>query len=372
MRARKNKFLLQLPIFLIFLFACVSPNPAKQHHDHSELERWKNAVIQLEGVTDSVSSRERSQHLFELSDKLREGKISRDEFIRASQEIERGNRDKRYQGTAIFLEHEGRHYLLTSRHVLFDELSAKRMLKEELERLQGAPATFRDSVLKSAYERAQNTIFSVIFRVPSVNEILEEQVEKQRAFLMNLAAGPDWIHSYTFSNPTIDLAIISLNQRNTDFVKELKSLGYQPIHLNDISDQPSSEGADVFIVGYPSFSSIFRKELTSAWSSSFASVPNYAFGKVSMLHDKLYFFWCDMSVYPGFSGSPVIEDNKLVGIVSGQQRIPLDRVVKTDEEESIEPDPTLLVRIPFGNIIKAKFVKPLLEEQHKKDLNLKK
>ena len=307
MRARRNMFLLQLPICLIFLFACVSPNPAKQHNDHSELERWKNAVIQLEGATDSIPFLERSQRWVELSDKLREGKISSDEFIRASHEIDIGSRDIRYQGSAIFLEHEGRHYLMTARHVLFDELSAKRMLKEELERLQGGPPTFRDSVLKSASERAQNTIFSVIFRVPSIDEILKGQVKKRRAVLMNLAAGPDWMQSYTFSNPIIDLAIISLNQHNTDFVKELKSLGYEPIHLNDISDQPSSEGADVFIVGYPSSSTIFRTGLASPWSSSFASVQNFAFGKVSMLHDKLNYFWCDMSVYPGFSGSPVIE-----------------------------------------------------------------
>jgi len=250
------------------------------------------------------------------------------------------------------------------------------MLKEELERLerlQGASAAFRESEVKSAYERAQNTIFGIIFRVPSINEILGGQAGKHATFLMNLGSGPDSIRPYTFSKPEIDLAIVSLDHRHADFVKELKSLGYKPIYLQDISDQPSSEGVDVFTVGYPSFST-FSMDLHPSirnWSSAFASVPNYAFGNVSMLHEKLQFFWCDMSVYPGFSGSPVIEDNKLVGIVSGQQTIPIDRVVKKGEEERIEPDPTLRVRIPFGNIIKARFVKTLLEEQIQKDINSK-
>jgi hypothetical protein len=63
----------------------------------------------------------------------------------------------------------------------------------------------------------------------------------------------------------------------------------------------------------------------------------------------------------------VVENNKLVGIVSGQEEIPVDRVVVKNGDKQTIPDRTLLVRIPFGNIIKAKFMKDLLEEQIKKD-----
>jgi hypothetical protein len=358
-------------IFVCFLSSCGITTFKKEQDEHPVLQRWKKAVIQLEGATDSKSMDERRQRRDDLTRKFNDGKISREEYI---QEISKGTKDVRFQGTAIFLEHESRHYLITARHVLFDEISAERELEQEKEGLRASPPDFRANLLKGAYERAQNTIFHIIFRVPSIDEKLQEQASKPPKFLMNLSAGPYFTHPYTFTAPDIDLAIISLDNRNSDFIKELKSIGYEPIHLNDITDEPSSEGVEVFIIGYPSFSTfnLNLNQTITNWSSAFASIPNYAFGKVSMLHQKLPFFWCDISVYPGFSGSPVIENDKLVGIVSGQQRIPIDRVVKTAEGEKIEPDPMLLMRIPFGNIIKAKFVKPLLEEQIKKDINSRK
>ena len=83
-------------LFLLTLFSCAAADPLKQQTAHSGLGRWKNAVIQLEGAADSVSSHERSERWFELSHKLREGKISQDEFIKESQKIDKGLRDVRY------------------------------------------------------------------------------------------------------------------------------------------------------------------------------------------------------------------------------------------------------------------------------------
>jgi hypothetical protein len=373
--ARASILLYFLLIFCLSMasFSDATAQQEKEHNTDSVLERWKTAVIQLEVATDSVSAKDRAQRWFELCEKKREGKITQDEFIKESQTIDQGSKDMRYQGTAIFLEHNNHHYLITARHILFDSLSAKRSLSENTERLKDAPPAFKESILKSAKENAQDQIYSTIFRVLSLDEMLGNKTTKQPAFLMALGAGPSWMHPYTFSAPNIDLAIVSLDRENADFVKELESLGYQPIHMNDISDEPSSVGADVFVVGYPSFSNIRQLNLHPAlrnWSSDFVSVPNFAFGKVSMLHKKLPFFWCDLSVYPGFSGSPVIENNKLIGIVSGQQEIPIERVVKDGDEQTKQPDLDLWVRIPFGNIIKAKFVRDLLEEQIKKDSNL--
>lgn len=64
-----------------------------------------------------------------------------------------------------------------------------------------------------------------------------------------------------------------------------------------------------------------------------------------------------MSIYPGNSGGPIIEVDKIVGIVSAQPTIPV--------EESEE----LRTRIPFGKIIKAKFIAELLSIQEQKDAN---
>ena len=87
------------------------------------------------------------------------------------------------------------------------------------------------------------------------------------------------------------------------------------------------------------------------WSSDAVSVPVSAFGRVSMLHSALDYFWCDMSIYPGNSGGPVIENDKLVGIVSAQALISTEAPYETP------------MRIPFGRIMKAKHLKPLMDRQ---------
>jgi S1-C subfamily serine protease len=74
-----------------------------------------------------------------------------------------------------------------------------------------------------------------------------------------------------------------------------------------------------------------------------------------MLHEGLPFFWVDMSIFPGNSGGPLIEKDRLVGVVSAQATVPIDDV------------PNVRTRIPFGRIIKSKFVHTLLEMQEKKD-----
>lgn len=304
------------------------------------LERWKRAVIHLECATDSVSLDKRIQRWDTIHRKFEEGDISPEEVAR---EYQRGSRDKRYHGTAIFLEHERRRYLLTARHVLFDELSAKRESK-------------------SAQESAGNQIFNIIFRVPSLDEILQWGSEYHREFLMNLRAGVPSAVPYTFSTPELDLAIISLDQReqiDSRFGDDLVALGYQAIELNDISDEPSAEGSEVFTIGYPDATALLGKlnlhPATAHWSSAYVSIATLTYGRVSMLHKLLNYFWCDMSIYPGNSGGPVIENQKIVGIVSQQPSLPIETL---DDGR---------YRIPFGKVIKAKFAKSLLEEQIKKD-----
>ncbi len=74
-----------------------------------------------------------------------------------------------------------------------------------------------------------------------------------------------------------------------------------------------------------------------------------------MLHDALPFFWADISIFPGNSGGPLVANDRLVGVVSAQATLPIDDV------------PDVRTRIPFGRIIKTKFVRNLLELQEQKD-----
>jgi Trypsin-like peptidase domain len=307
------------------------------------LEKWKRAVIHLECATDSEQP-------------------SQDMRIPTT-------RDIRFHGTALFLTHENRRYLLTARHVIWDEISAKRNLEKaefELNNAEAANQQFFQWGVKSAQDKFTTNIFRIIFRVPSFDEVISENSKSSpesdhRIFLMNLGAGSSNTVPYTFSEPKLDLAIISLDQRNSDFANELQNLGFAPVAFEDIGEEPDFEGQELFTIGFPEETSIVgqvSQHVASAhWSSSDFSLPVFSFGRVAMLHKDLEFFWADMSIYPGNSGGPVVANNRLVGVVSGQATLPIDEA------------PEVRTRIPFGKIIKTSFVRSLLEEQAQKDKN---
>lgn len=317
------------------------------------LEKWKKAVIHLECATDSEHYYDRIKKMRERRALLNEGKITREQF---AEQIANPSRDLRYHGTALLITHAGRRYLLTARHVLWDERSAKRELEEEIQRLLSKPEEMRQYFIQSAREHSASRIFGIIFRVPSVDEILAKRENQE--FLMNLGAGTPSSAPYTF-NVDQDLALISLDQRPSDFADELKELGFVPIDSSEIADGPDHEGQEVFTIGFPSSTSLIgqitQHPASAHWSSRHFSLPVSTFGRVSMLHQILPFFWADMSIYPGNSGGPVVANERLVGVVSAQATVPLDSV------------PDVRTRIPFARIIKTSFVRQLLEVQAQKD-----
>jgi hypothetical protein len=318
------------------------------------MNKWKKAVLHLECATDSEHVYDRIKRIDCLRKDLDEGRITHEQF---GEEITGRSRDIRYHGTAVFLTNNKKRYLVTARHMLWDKDSSNREFQEELERTQEWPEHMRPILLESAKDRALHTIFNIIFRVPSLDEILHGNPKIPPTFLMNLGAGG--AITYTFSRPGLDLAIVSLDQRDSRFAEELVSKGYEPISVNDFAEEPTQEGVEVYTVGFPSATALLgqvsQHPAETHWSSSYYSLPTFSFGRVSMLHKALPFYWVDMSIYPGNSGGPVVEGDKLIGIVSGQPTIPVEKA-----EE-------LQTRIPFGKIIKAKFIIELLSIQEEKD-----
>ncbi|EMW5170548.1 serine protease [Klebsiella variicola] len=315
-------------------------------------EQWKKAVIHLECAANSKSLDELDELFNELREKLDNGEISHDEYLESDRYP---TRDMRFHGTAVFLLHNERRYLLTARHVLFDQHSSAREFEERTGRIKEKTGAYYEHLC----EMAVNQIFNIIFRVPSLDEALSGVDVNSQEFLMNLGAGPADMQPYTFSSPDLDLAIISLDNRDSRFADSLINLGYSPISSDLISDNPSSEGAEVFTVGYPSATSLLSQipqtPAIANWSAGYLSLPVFSWGKVSMMNPHLPFYWCDMSIYPGNSGGPVVENGKIVGIVSAQASVPIEGV------------PQSRARIPFGKIIKASFIKGLIEEQESKD-----
>src|SRR5712672_1428196 len=104
------------------------------------LEKWKRAVIHLECATDSEHFYDRIKRMDEQRALLDQGRITHEQF---AEEIVGRSRDIRFHGTALFLSHAGRRYLLTARHVVWDEHSAKRELEEEEQRALAWPEQSR-------------------------------------------------------------------------------------------------------------------------------------------------------------------------------------------------------------------------------------
>lgn len=315
------------------------------------LEKWKRAVIHLECAADSKSVYDFINNIDDNKNAKYKGDIIEDKFEETNIYT---YRDIRYHGTALFMLHAGRRYLLTARHVVHDEISAKQELERWKMRPWQSAHLDNSEYLDYIYN---NTIHKIIFKVPSIDEVILEK--RGRAFLMNLGAGTMRTAPYTFSDPELDLAVISLDQRDSQFADDLEAFGYSPLRSEDIAHGPDVEGQDLFTIGFPSPTALVDEislhPSLALWSSRFVSAPVFAFGKVSMCHEALPFFWADLSVFPGNSGGPVVSNDRLIGIVSGQATLAIDNM------------PEVRTRIPFGRIIKAKFVHGLLEAQEAKD-----
>jgi hypothetical protein len=318
------------------------------------LEKWKKAVIHLECATESEHLYEWIKRLDQQRALLKQGEITFEQFAK---EIAGRARDMRFHGTALFLSHAGRRYLLTARHVVWDSHSAMHERAEDARRASSTPDYMRHDEAQRSEARAQDRIFNLIFRVPSLDDVIAQR--STPTLLMNLGAGGS--EAYTFSEAGTDLALISLDQRDSRFADELTEIGFVPIASEDIADGPDAEGQEVLTVGFPSSTALIgqieQHPGSAHWSSSHYSLPVSSFGRVSMLHDALPFFWADMSIYPGNSGGPVVANNRLVGVVSAQAVVPIDGV----------PNPDIRMRIPFACIIKTGAVRALLKTQEEKD-----
>jgi hypothetical protein len=342
------------------------------------LEKWKRAVVHIETATDSVDATERADRWAETAERIRNGENFSEEMARkASEDLLKGSRDIRSQGTATFLEHERAFFLVTAGHVLFDELKAKRRLRDREKFAEAWPPEQRKFMIADEKEAVKETIYDIIFVVPSIDEVTAGKAQELHRFLMNLGAGVPWMWPYTFSKSPLDLAIVSLSGIHRPFAEQLLTRGYRPITLSDIADGPSREGAQVFSVGFPGHMSILGERplhlAEQQWASESYSLPSFIFGRVGMLHRRLPHFWCDFGPYPGHSGAPIVEDGKMVGVIS-TQGLSYDEVFrKNPKPEAMKEFPYLRTdlvaetRISFGRGFQTRFVKELLDVQLKRD-----
>jgi hypothetical protein len=298
-----------------------------------QVEFWKKAVVHLEGVADLRVYERRIRAFQDLP-----APGQRDEPPPPSGEPSTET-EIRKQGTGLFIVSEGRRYLVTARHVVTDESTAVAAVSRLANRTEAG---------------VQNWVFPFVYRVPALAEAHEGRATSINLVNVGSSAGSPSGH-ITYSVPAIDLAIFSLDHRPKSpqrrFADELEAIGHRPVSVDAVMDGSPQEGSEVFAVGYPSeIATYWQGETPSGLrrGSDWASAPVFSFGHVAMVNERLAYYWADISIYPGNSGGPVVEGDRLVGVVSGQALV----------EQ---------VRVPFARIIPGAEIKRLLQRQREKD-----
>ena len=282
--------------------------------------------------------------------------------------------ENRQSGTAIFVTYQNRFFLITAAHLLIDKkIGSEKPLFDQLYNvLLRVPLLdeLKDEqkmkvITKSLFYDENGNLYSEYISDPAQRK--GEEIPAPNSIELTELTDPEFCAVSIAKD--IDLAVISLRIRVREFllrilsvpvpifVEELLQLGYHPISINEIQDEPSQEGADIFTVGYPAHVSQIdkRDEIINKFEKDFStdiSLPCFTFGKVSLLSQHIPYFWGDLRIYSGNSGCPVIEDEKLVGIVTH------DAVI--DETIGVN-------HVPFAKATKARFIRKLLDEQMSKD-----
>lgn len=331
------------------------------HTPDMDIEMWKRAVIHIEGAADSVKAVALRNAIWQAAHSVEDP----DQWHELMRHWPVGP-DIRTRGTAVFVRRNGKRFLITARHVLHGppEAAEAHTRKHEMEVPPEAPDSWREDNERRIRESEESYIHPVVFRVPTLDEALAAScpADLTEKFLMNLSAGVSWMAPYTYSVPETDLAIVSLDlgpNMEREFADDLEASGHVPVDWSLVADGPSRDGADVLVVGYPEGVSVLgsftRREDSVHWSPSHVSLPVVSFGRIAMLHNALPFFWADISVYPGSSGGAVVEDDRLVGIVSGQAVTPVEGVNNA------------VTRIPFARAMRAGLMRNLFDMQLRKD-----
>lgn len=212
-------------------------------------------------------------------------------------------------GTGLYVTFNKRNYLITAKHVIYDDASA---LQKEYEKLNGI------------YD--WNTIEAIAPRISIVTPF--EYFNKTKR-VNNFAVFPNnFFHGHLpyffISDSTGDgIGVISLQERNFKYIDTLLLMnGYIPVNLEDVLTEDKIEVLDeVYAIGFPEMISVVMKP---EWKNGMIpnQTPNIVKsfivkGTIAMYEENIQHYYVDLTITPGNSGSPIIRGGKLIGIVSG-------------------------------------------------------
>ncbi|HEV7782445.1 MAG TPA: serine protease [Chitinophagaceae bacterium] len=278
-----------LLLLLLSVFSCNRRSAPKV----TDIKKWERSVINIECLELRYSPEEIDQVI--TAEKLQRKLLTEEDELERRSEL--GRETIPVSGTAIYVTDNGKKYLVTAKHVIYDP--------QESQSTTG-PRLYRDISIRTPYE---------YFLKRKVND----------ASILSTGYGP--VSPFYLSDDATDIGIISLQASLTNFlIKTLEDDGYVPINIADIDrSQNISTGEGIAAIGYPDISKVGVFQKRNDYQSNVVVLPVNTFGNIAMAHDQLSYFIGDITVYPGNSGGPVIKQDKLIGIVSGQVLIPVDQ-----------------------------------------------
>ncbi len=273
------------------LLSCNSRKPGTDPVKVTDIKKWEKAVVNIECHEASYTPEEIDEIILIERSQRR--------IFTGEQELERrtslGRETNLVSGTAIYFSDKGKKYLITAKHAIYDA---------EESRNSSSPRIFKDISIRTPYD---------YFLKKKVNN----------SSIPSTGYGP--ASPVFLSEDVTDIGIISLQATLTRFLIEtLEEDGYVPITMSDIDTSIKIlTGDNIAAIGYPDISRIGFFQKRNEYQSNVVVLPVSTYGNVAMTHEQLPYLIGDITVYPGNSGGPVIKNNKLVGIVSGQVLIPL-------------------------------------------------
>lgn len=305
------KFFFLIPIMILWLAAgCQSP--AKK-----ELARWEKAVVNIETegfaypkyLIDSIcKSKIDSGYPKTRADSLEQAMFSIHQIK---------------TGTALYASYKGDDYLITAKHVIFDPISASQKEYENKHRLNSWDTL--DAIFPRISVRTPFDYFSSQHQVNEFGVIYNNFSKEQRPYLF-------------ISDSTGDgIGILSLKGRYWNSLDTLlKKNGYTPVPIEGaVSNSELQDLQVVYSIGYPEGVSVvlranFPPNVVTAQLPDIV-MPVTVEGRISMYSPNIQHFYVDLTVYPGDSGSPVIKDDKLIGLISG-----LNKTAIRDENDNLQ------------------------------------
>jgi hypothetical protein len=299
----------------------------------SSIEKWNRSVIALEAIQDPP------EKVVKFYDELFDKKlITYDKLTKVRDSL--SDIAERSLGTAIFVKYNGIHFLLSARHVFADNVNDSNGMCGSLVLVENAAGKPNDTTGQRFIESGTgNDLPAGTFTPPNGIILHNVEIEDARSEVRSLRLIFNYFgrQEFVFSNKTNDIGLIALDKvpHGRLFTQTLYNRGYVPIEIDDIDTTCNLMRLDsIFCIGYPEESIVERHVSSAARATYLANIKAINFvsnGFIFASPRNSNFFEAAMFTYHGFSGGPVIRNNKLIGMVSG-----FDPEIKVNQHQAVK------------------------------------